>query len=64
MCAAGHELCREGDDADCMWLLQEGELIRMQAHMQQVGDNSQCLCLNEASAASGIFLWRKTIADP
>ena len=22
---AGHDICKEGDDADCLWLLQEGE---------------------------------------
>ena len=22
---AGHDICREGDDAECLWLLQEGE---------------------------------------
>ncbi|KAK9816960.1 hypothetical protein WJX72_007507 [[Myrmecia] bisecta] len=25
--AAGHDLCREGDDADELWILQEGELL-------------------------------------
>eukprot|EP00878_Enallax_costatus_P020054 GHUV01021184.1.p1 GENE.GHUV01021184.1~~GHUV01021184.1.p1 ORF type:complete len:549 (+),score=143.41 GHUV01021184.1:1031-2677(+) len=34
--APGHELCREGDEADCLWLLQEGEMVRMRAHTHQV----------------------------
>lgn len=24
MIPPGHDLCQEGDDADCMWILQEG----------------------------------------
>ena len=26
MVPPGHDLCQEGDDADCMWILQEGML--------------------------------------
>ncbi len=26
MVPPGHDLCQEGDDADCMWILQEGNL--------------------------------------
>lgn len=26
MVPPGHDLCQEGDDADCMWILQEGDL--------------------------------------
>ena len=26
MVPPGHDLCQEGDDADCMWILQEGVL--------------------------------------
>jgi hypothetical protein len=32
--AAGHELCREGDEADCLWLLQEGELLCIRGSKQ------------------------------
>jgi hypothetical protein len=31
---AGHELCREGDEADCLWLLQEGELLCIRGNRQ------------------------------
>eukprot|EP00891_Asterochloris_glomerata_P008763 jgi/Astpho2/8763/Aster-05321 len=26
---AGHDICKEGDDADCLWLLQEGEVLAL-----------------------------------
>ncbi|DBA70723.1 TPA: hypothetical protein ACH3X2_012094 [Trebouxia sp. C0005] len=29
MVPPGHDLCQEGDDADCMWILQEGEVLAL-----------------------------------
>ncbi|KAL3152951.1 hypothetical protein ABBQ38_011980 [Trebouxia sp. C0009 RCD-2024] len=29
MIPPGHDLCQEGDDADCMWILQEGEVLAL-----------------------------------
>jgi CRP-like cAMP-binding protein len=26
---AGHDLCRQGDAANCLWLLQEGQLLAL-----------------------------------
>lgn len=32
---SGHELCREGDHGDCLWLLQDGEMLATR-HMREV----------------------------
>lgn len=31
----GHELCYEGDDADCLWVLQEGDMVALR-HAQRI----------------------------
>ena len=36
MVPPGHDLCQEGDDADCMWILQEGK-PHSWAHMGRGG---------------------------
>lgn len=49
---AGHDICKEGDDADCLWLLQEGE----QQDSSSQGSTSHSaahLCLRDAHSLCG-----------